>query len=80
MQETEFLSLLDEVFDVDPGTILLDHDVKELPTWDSMTFLGLIATIDERYNVTLEPDDVLTCSTAQELFHTVLQMRKNKAA
>ena len=80
MQEKDFFQQLDEVFELDAGSIQPDVAIRELPEWDSMTFLGLIATVDEQTGVTLEPEDVLEITTARDLFNLVQQKQQQRAA
>ena len=67
MENTEFLELLDELFEVDPGTVQLESVLKDVPGWSSLTFVGLIALIDEEYGLAVPPTSILNCSTAGEL-------------
>jgi len=67
MPKTEFLSLLDELFELDEGTIQGTDTLQGIPGWGSLTFVGLIALADEECGVTLAPADVLACSTVDDL-------------
>ena len=58
MNQQEFFSALDELFQEDPGTINESTDLKQLEGWDSMTFVALIAMVDENFGFTLEPSMV----------------------
>ncbi len=80
MKEAEFLQQLNEVFELDAGTINPDDYFRNLPDWDSMTFLGLIAMVDEYTGVTLDPDDVLECQSARDLFCMVERKQMQNAA
>lgn len=80
MKEVEFFQELDEVFELDAGTIQPGDVFRDLPDWDSMTFLGLIAMVDEKTGVTLDPGDVLDCKSAHDLFCLVEQRQQKNAA
>ncbi len=67
MQKTEFLGLMDELCEVDPGTIAADTVLKDVPRWSSLTFVGLIAVIDEEYGISMPPNAILSCHTAGDL-------------
>ena len=80
MQHTEFLALLDELFEVDAGTIAADTVLKDLPSWSSLTFVGLIAVIDEEYSVSMPPNAILSCHTAGDLADQVAARLPRRAA
>lgn len=51
-----------------------DTKFRELGDWSSIVALGIIAMIDEEYNITLTGNEMKAASTIQELFEIV----KNK--
>ena len=55
MNREEFFEQLHLVFETDPGTIHEELPLEDIPGWDSLTFLGLIAMVDERYGLCLAP-------------------------
>lgn len=67
MSKTDFLALLDELFELDEGTIQGTDALQGIPGWGSLTFVGLIALADEECGVTLSPADVLGCKTVDDL-------------
>ena len=67
MNRDEFLERLHVVFESDSGSITCDDVLQRIDGWDSMTFLGLIAMVDEHYGVSLEPKQVLACKTVNDL-------------
>ena len=80
MQKTEFLALMDELFEVDPGTVADDTVLKDVPSWSSLTFVGLIAVIDEEYGVSMPPNAILNCQTAGDLAAQVAARLPQRAA
>ncbi|QDU78396.1 hypothetical protein Pla110_00970 [Polystyrenella longa] len=67
MQKTEFLELLDELFDLQPGTVQATDDIQKIPGWGSLSFVGLIALIDEEYGVEISPTQILGSGQVNEL-------------
>lgn len=67
MAQPDFCELLDELFELDPGTADRSTVLKEIPSWSSLTFVGLIAMIDEEYGVALSPGVIMSSETAGEL-------------
>ena len=80
MQKTDFLALMDELFEVDPGTIAADTVLQDVPSWSSLTFVGLIAVIDEEYGISMPPNAILSCRTAGDLANQVAARLPQRAA
>ncbi|MGI9457459.1 MAG: acyl carrier protein [Aeoliella sp.] len=71
MTQTEFLHLVDQILEVPPGTIALGDEFQQHEGWTSLTFLGLIAVVDEELGVTLAPNSILACATVEDLLGLV---------
>jgi len=67
MAQPNFCELLDELFELDPGTTNGSTVLKEIPSWSSLTFVGLIAMIDEEYGIALSPGVIMSSETAGDL-------------
>lgn len=66
MSEKEFLLLLDEVLEAEPGTVKGTESLEEL-AWDSLMVLGFIALMDERYETAIPPKELSKCKTVADL-------------
>lgn len=75
MNQGAFQALLEELFELDEGAIGSDTPIREIPGWSSLTFVGLIAMIDEECGITLAPNAILSCRTVGDLTSLVLQRR-----
>ncbi len=71
MDAPQFLAELDELFELDPGTVTPANVIQDIPGWSSLTFMGLIALIDEECGLTLSPDTILSCETVADLLKEV---------
>lgn len=80
MQKAEFLGLLEELFEADAGTITSESVLKEVPGWSSLTFVGLIALIDEEFGLALAPSVILSCRTAGDLADQVAAGLQQRSA
>ncbi len=67
MTKQEFLRLLDEIVEVDPGTLEGNMHLEEIETWDSFATMGFIALVDEQFNLTLSPKEIIECETIDDL-------------
>ncbi len=59
MTREEFITELEEIFQVDEGELDLDQPLEEVEEWDSMAALALIGLFDSALSKTL-PVDVIT--------------------
>ncbi len=66
MDKTEILRALDEVLDVEPGTLTGDELVDDLPTWDSVAMVGVIGLAD-KHGVKLTPRQIAPCQTINDV-------------
>ncbi|MCA9073577.1 MAG: acyl carrier protein [Planctomycetaceae bacterium] len=71
MDAQQFLAELDELFELDPGTLTPANVIQDIPGWSSLTFMGLIALVDEECGVTLAPDTILSCENLADLLNEV---------
>lgn len=67
MTLSTFCRQLDELFELDEGTIQPTDCLQQIPGWTSLTFMSLIALVDEEYEVTLKPTAVLKATSVAEL-------------
>ena len=80
MDRAEFLNQLHVLFEAEPGSIMPHCAIDTVPGWDSLTFLGLIAMLDEQYGISLGPKEILACETVENLMTLVGRQATAKAA
>lgn len=68
MNNSEALSWLATIFNIDETELHIDAQRDELEAWDSMGTLMLMAELDEQYNVTLTEDELSGLSSIKDLF------------
>lgn len=66
---TDFLENLAKCLDRD--SIEQSENLTELPEWDSLSVLSVMAMIDAKYGVTLTPNDLRKTMTASNLWELV---------
>lgn len=71
MNLTEFCGQLDDLFELDAGTVKPTDSLQQIPGWSSLTFMGLIAMVDEEYEVTLKPAAVLKAASVADLANLI---------
>ena len=66
MTKANFLSLLDELLELPPGT-LGESDALEQHGWGSLAAVGFMALADERFGEAPSPIDLAKCQTPGDL-------------
>ncbi|ABR42341.1 putative acyl carrier protein [Parabacteroides distasonis] len=75
MELKEFIEHFAEQLDeTDVSEIKPDTKFRDLDEWSSLVALGLMAMIDDEYDISLKADEMRRANTIQELFDLV----KNK--
>lgn len=67
MSENEKITLLEEVFDVEEGTLKPEMQLSEIEEFDSMTKLSLIVMVDEKFGKTITGTDINGFKTIQDI-------------
>jgi acyl carrier protein len=67
---SEFLALLEQILEVEPGDVELGSDLEELG-WDSLSDLSFIAEVDTRWGITVEPRALSEAATPADLLAIV---------
>jgi len=78
MEHSEFLQKIKEQF-IDEEDIHLDYDVefRNIKSYDSLTGMAIIATIEDNYKIKLPVDDYKKLKTVNELYDYVAQKKSN---
>ena len=71
MRHASFLAALHDLFEVDAGTIHSSSVLQDISGWSSLTFIGLIATIDDEFGVSVSPGKILKCQTVNDLLDAI---------
>ncbi len=59
--------ILQDVFGVDPQDVTEDTTYQDVPDWDSMNHIIMIATIEDELGVHFELDDYLDLKSVRKL-------------
>ena len=54
---SDLLEIVSDLFDVDPGEVDLDSSPDSIEGWDSIGHIRLIASIEEKYGLTIPPEE-----------------------
>jgi acyl carrier protein len=67
MERAEFLSLLDELLELEPGTLKGDEALDSLENWNSLAVIGFMALVNDHCGAILSPKQISACTTANQL-------------
>lgn len=70
-----FASLVAEHFKLAPDAIVDTLTAQDIPEWDSMNYLLLIADLEKAYGITFSMDEVLNSKTLGDL-RQIVEARK----
>ena len=65
------LKFEEQLEEVTPGTIKPSTVFRELPEWDSMGGLVIIAMIDREYKKQITGDEMVLAITVEDLYNTI---------
>lgn len=71
MDRRTFLALLDEVLELDPGTLQGPERLDDLENWNSMAMVSFVALVDEHFNFAVSPRQFVNCDTVEDLLGLV---------
>ncbi len=58
MSEQERIELLEEIMDLDEGTLKIDDELANYEEWDSLTALTFISEMDERFGKKVTGEEI----------------------
>lgn len=71
MDRSAFLASIEELFEATSGSLTGTERIEGIPGWCSLVFVGLIAMIDEEYEVTVDPNSLLQGQTLDGLYDLI---------
>jgi acyl carrier protein len=67
MTQTEFLLLVDEMLEIEPGTLKGGETLAAIPKWDSLAVLGFIVLLDQHFGLAVPATKINACVTVADL-------------
>ena len=74
--EKEFINRFKEALEINDQLITLETRFRDLENWSSLSFLSILAMIDEEYDVVIEGNDFRDLVTVEDL---IKEIKKQKA-
>lgn len=67
MDTKDFLLALDEMLELDPGTLTGTEELESLENWDSLAVISFIALVDEKLGLVVEGEKLAKAKTVGDL-------------
>ncbi|MCH5252254.1 MAG: acyl carrier protein [Lachnospiraceae bacterium] len=67
MTVEEKMEMLEEIMDLEEGTLKKDAVLADIEEWDSMSKLSLMAEVKKRLGNKLEPGELMKFKTVQDI-------------
>ena len=71
MTRREMLLLLDQIVEVEPGTLSESDSLASIDGWDSLAVIVFQAEVDEKLGMVAQPAELARCKTVQDLINLV---------
>jgi acyl carrier protein len=70
MNKSEFLAMIEEILEVDAGSVLMDARLEDLG-WDSLSDVSFIAEVDSALDMEVNANQLVKCETVADLMKLV---------
>lgn len=68
MQKDDLLLKLDELFELEPGTLRGGESLESIENWDSIKVLEFMALLDDNFEgIEISPKQIAACKTVDDL-------------
>lgn len=71
MSETEVLHWLAEIFEEKPEALAPETSRDDLPTWDSLGVLNLMAGLDEKFGIVLSEQELQSMTRIDDILQVL---------
>lgn len=71
MDNKEKIRMLEDMMELDEGTLREDMVLKELERWDSMAALSLIVLLDEEFNRNITAKEIKNLKTVSDILNVM---------
>lgn len=70
MEESDFISLVEEILEVAPGSVSMTDTLDDIE-WDSLSNISFIAEIDARLGASINADQLSKAATVTDIYAIV---------
>lgn len=66
MSIEEKIAMLEEIMELEEGTLTVEMELKELDEWDSIAAISYIALLDEKFNRSISASTINSFKTIKD--------------
>ncbi|MDD2228155.1 MAG: acyl carrier protein [Candidatus Cloacimonetes bacterium] len=67
METNEKIAMLEEMLEIDEGTLKEDTQLDNIAEWDSMSKLSLIVLLDDEFEVSVNGDQIRSLKSIKDI-------------
>ncbi len=71
MNSKEVKEILAKVLEIDIATIFDNATQKDIAKWDSLQHLNLIVEIEDKYNISIDPEDISEMLSIEKIIEII---------
>jgi acyl carrier protein len=71
MNSLEIKEIISRVFEIDLSEITDKSSQKDIVKWDSLQHLNLIVEIEDKYDISIEPEDISDMVTIEKIVEII---------
>ena len=71
MINLEIREIMSKLFSIEIETISNNATQKEISNWDSLQHLNLIVDIEDKYNISIDPEDISTMISIDKIVEII---------
>ena len=71
MNSSEIKEIMSKVLEIDISTISNTASQKDISKWDSLQHLNLIVEIEDKYDISIDPEDISVMITIEKIVEVV---------
>ena len=67
MDPKTLITEIEELLEVDEGTLSPETELESIPSWDSLAVIGYIALVDREFSIIVDNEKLTSAKTIQDL-------------
>ena len=71
MNSLEIREIMSKVFEIDLSEISNNTNQKDIMKWDSLQHLNLIVEIEDKFDISIDPEDISVMVTVEKIIEVV---------
>lgn len=65
--KNEIKNIMTRVFQIEPAAISDNIEMDKLVKWDSLSHLNLVVALEEKYQISFEPDEIFEMTNIEKI-------------